>query len=74
MINDEIKHKIFLYIGNLISALGLMVMCIFMFENLFLNVAIGVSLCGIGHFTSAKTVTAIILKAMRDKGKSTEKR
>ncbi|WP_251711831.1 hypothetical protein [Lactococcus ileimucosae] len=70
----EIKQNILLYIGSLILSLGIMVMSIFMFETLVLNLTVGLSLCGIGGFISSKTVTSVILKAMKEKGKSNEKK
>lgn len=72
--NNEIKQKILFYIGSIITSLGIMIMCIFMFESLFLNIAIGVSFCGIGSFISFKVITDRLWKVMKEKGKSKEKR
>ncbi|MFK4933584.1 hypothetical protein [Lactococcus formosensis] len=72
--NNEIKQKILFYIGSIITSLGIMIMCIFMFESLFFNIAIGVSFCGIGSFISAKVITDRLWKVMKEKGKSKEKR
>ncbi|WP_251423306.1 MULTISPECIES: hypothetical protein [Lactococcus] len=69
----EIKQNILLYIGSLILSLGIMVMSIFMFETLVLNLTVGLSLCSIGGFISSKTVTAVILKAMKEKGEVTKR-
>ncbi len=72
--NNEIKQKILFYIGSIITSLGIMIMCIFMFESLFLNIAIGVSFCGIDSFISSKVITDRLWKVMKEKGKSKEKR
>ena len=72
--NNEIKQKILFYIGSIITSLGIMIICIFMFESLFLNIAIGVSFCGIGSFISSKVITDRLWKVMKEKGKSKEKR